>query len=135
MLTQWPPCAHQAAGDANDKESVRVTNAPALVVKVMCDFPWQDDLQEIALGVLVGLSQGDAKCKQAVKEAAKGLGTGPTTKLVERLSAAGTSQTRTCACIVHPHCRIQQLAKHPPLQSPRVGDTFQSSVQMMNNTI
>lgn len=78
-----------AAGDANDKESVRATDAPALVVKAMCDFPLQDDLQEIALGVLVGLSQGDAKCKQAVKEAARGLGTGPTTKLVQRLSATG----------------------------------------------
>lgn len=72
MRTQRPPFALQAAGDANDKESVRATDAPALVVKAMCDFPLQDDLQEIALGVLVGLSQGDAKCKQAVKEAAKG---------------------------------------------------------------
>ena len=60
-----------ARGLPCDKEAVREANAPALVVKAIGDFPKTEDLLELAFNVLVEMLRGDAKCKQAVKEAAK----------------------------------------------------------------
>ena len=63
--------------------------AAMLVVKAMASFPQQEDLQEIALATLVGLLQGDSKCKQTVREAGALLSFGSNNRLEERFTAVG----------------------------------------------
>ena len=82
-------------GDAEDQASLHTCGAPRLAIRALQAFPREDELASVACQVLVGLSQGDAKCKQSViAAAAEVLGTGNGSKLVQRLSYADRGDIR-----------------------------------------